>query len=323
MNTRLFLPCAATLGLLLQIAGCGGGGGGIDPPPPPPPPPTVEAGPLLAMGPVPDSSGFVISDVSIDTSGAQVFINDEPGVLSNLLPGHVVAVTGSTDSNGQSVATEINFISNIIGPVDSVDVNGNRLVVMGQAVVVDTESVLSTPLVDFTTGEVVQVSGFSDSNGDTVASRIDYSVSNQELRLMGVVADLDAVNFEFGINGLTLDYSSATVIDVPGGQLSEGLEVMITGGLSFNGVFQVATVDSFDRDVTEFADSHVRAEGRITNAASGSDFAVNGFPVVMGGQRDYRNGSDQDIAVGAKVRVEGQVLDDGTIQVHRVWFLRD
>ena len=58
-------------------------------------------------------------------------------------------------------------------------------------------------------------------------------------------------------------------------------------------------------------------------AASGSEFAVNGFHVSMGGQRDYRNGSDDDIVVGARVRVEGQVLIDGGIQVHRVWFLRD
>ena len=329
MNNRMFLTATATLIVSSLVVGCGGGGSGgggsgataFDPPPPLPPP--VAAGPLLAMGPMPQGGGFEISDVSIDTSRAQVFINDQPGTLGNLRPGHIVRVVGSTDSNGRSVADEIHFTGEITGPVDSVDLSANRLVVMGQPVTLSDDSILSTPLQNFTRGEVVQVSGFTDSNGDTMASRIDYSVSNRELRLMGAVSNLDPVNFQFSVNGLTVDYSSALSIDVPGGQLSDGLEVLITGGLSFNRVFQVMTIAHNDRDVTEHIGAQVRAEGQITAAASGEDFAVNGFPVLMGGQRDYRQGSDADIVIGAEVRVEGQVLTDGTIQVHRVWFLRD
>ena len=217
MKNRKYMNAAATL-VLLSVAACGGGGGGggIDPPPPPPPPPPpIAAGPFLAMGPMPQSGPFVIGDVRIETGGAQVFINDQPGSLQSLRQGHLVRIVGSTDGNGRSRAEEIYFTGEITGPVDSVDLGGNRLVVMGQPVTLSDESVLTTPLQNFTRGEVVQVSGFTDANGDTEASRIDYSVSNRELRLVGTVSNLDSVNFEFTVNGLTVDYSSALTIDVP------------------------------------------------------------------------------------------------------------
>ena len=113
------------------------------------------------------------------------------------------------------------------------------------------------------------------------------------------------------------------MIDVPGGQVSEGLEVLITGGLSFNGVFDVASIEHYDRNLGDHAGAQVRIEGRIIDAISGAEFAVNGFPVVIGGQRDYRQGSAADVAIGVKVRVEGTVQGSGGIQVHRVWFLHE
>ena len=185
MNTRMFLTATATLIVSSLVVGCGGGGSGgggsgaaafDPPPPPPPPPPSVAAGPLLAMGPMPQGGGFVISDVSIDASRAQVFINDLPGTLQNLRPGHIVRVVGSTDSNGRSVADEIHFDGEITGPVDSVDLGANRLVAMGQPVTISDDSVLSTPLQNFTRGEVVQVSGFTDSIAERELATGDYTV---------------------------------------------------------------------------------------------------------------------------------------------------
>ena len=82
-------------------------------------------------------------------------------------------------------------------------------------------------------------------------------------------------------------------------------------------------VPQFDIGHQRLEPRHVRGEGRITAARSGSDFSVNGFPVIMGGQRDYRQGSADDIVIGAAVRVEGEILNDASIQVHRVWFLHD
>ncbi len=323
MKLQTRIHTIAVMSLLLCLPACGGSG--IEPPPPPPPDPSaLPAGDLIVFGPMPATSGaFVIAGVSFDTVAAQVTVDDQPAVLSALRPGHLIAMIGETDTNGRTTAEKLFFNANLIGDVDSVNVAANTLIVMGQPIEVVEESILTTPMQNFTTGEVVQVSGYTNSDGNTIASRIDYSVSNRELRLIGPVASLDTTNFRFRINGLDVDYSQAQMIDTPNGEVQQGMEVLISGGRSPNGTFQAQAVTHYDRDVSEFAGAHLRAQGRITAARSGEDFSINGFPVVMGGQRDYRQGSADDIVVGAAVRVEGNILNDATVQVHRVWFLHE
>lgn len=311
--------------LLLGLPACGGGSSPSLPPPLPLPPDTsaLPAGETIAFGALPANGSFVIAGVSFAPANAPVSVNDQPAALSALEPGHIVAMLGRTDASGETTAEELRFEANLIGNVDSVDVSQSQVVVMGQTIIVSDDTVLTTPLQDFSVGEVVQVSGYTNADGVTVATRIDYSVSNLQLRLIGRVEDLDAATFRFTINALDVDYSQAQVIDTPSGDVSPDMEVLITGGRAPNGTFQTLTITHYDRDVSELAGAHFRMQGQITDAQSGEDFSVNGFAVVMGGQRDYRQGSADDIVIGASVRAEGNVLNDGTAQVHRVWFLHD
>lgn len=315
----------ATL-LLILTAGCGGGSIDVSIPPPPPPPIDPSAlpeGDLIVFGPMPANGAFTVANVSFSTTGAIINVNDQPAALSAIKPGHIVAMIGDADGNQRVVAEELNFQANLIGNVDSVDAAAGTLVIMGQTVIVDDTSILTTPLAGFTQGELAQVSGYVNDDGTIVAARIDYSVSSGELRLIGTVESLDSANFRFAINGLPIDYSQALTIDTPNGELASGMDVLITGDRASNGVFRARSVTHYDRDISEFAGSHFRAEGRVTAARSGADFSLNGFPIVMGGQRDYRQGSADDIAVGVSLRLEGNVLSDGTAQAHRVWFLHD
>lgn len=327
MTNRSTFYGLAAWPLLLGLAACGGGGSGLPPlptlPPPVPNPSALPAGDLITFGPLSTGSSFSIADVVFEPATAQVTVNEQPGSLPQLQTGHLVAMVGSTDTSGRSTAEELHFNANLIGNVDSVDVNANTVVVMGQTIRVVDASVLTTPLSNFTRGEVVQVSGYANDDGTTVAARIDYSVSNAELRLIGQVTALDSANFRFSINNLDVDYSRALMIDTPDGDVTSGMEVLITGARSPDGTFRVQSLTHFDRDLSDFIGAHVRGEGRITAAASGADFSLNSFPVVMGGQRDYRQGSADDIIVGAEVRIEGEILSDATVQVHRVWFLRN
>ena len=308
-----------------MISACGGGSnGGPTPPPPPPPPPPVSAlpeGDLIVFGPIPSNGDFTIANVSFSPAAATVTYNEEPSTSSVLQPGHIIAMNGFVDANENITAEALFFDANLIGNIDSVDTASNSLVVMGQPIDIDSDSILSTPLANFSVGEVVQVSGYANDTGAVIASRIDYSVSNAELRLIGQVESLDSTRFRFSVNGLVVDYSQAQMIDTPSGEVTSGMEVLITGGRDPDGTFRALSVTSFDRDVIEFAGSHFRAEGRVTSARAGDDFSINGFPIVIGGQRDYRQGAAADIAVGVAIRLEGNILDDGTAQAHRVWFL--
>lgn len=327
MKTRTKITAVTTTMLSILLAACGGGGGSgpVIPPPPPPPidPSALPEGEIIVFGPMPASGNFTVADVSFSASGALVTYNDQPSGLSAIQPGHIIAMQGTTDANERVSAAELFFEANLVGNVDSVDVAAGSLVVMGQSIEIDDTSILSTPLADFTRGEVVQVSGYTNDDGTTIASRIDYSVTNNELRLVGTVASLDSTNFRFEINNLDVDYSQSQLIDTPNGDVTAGMEVLITGSRSQNGTFRAQTVTHYDRDVSEFAGSHFRAEGRITAARAGDAFSLNGFPIVIGGNRDYRQGSADDIAVGAAVLLEGNILQDGTAQAHRVWFLHE
>lgn len=325
MKTRQYPQAITLISLLLCLGGCGGGGSATIPPiqlpPPPADPSALPVGELIVFGPIPASGEFRIADVSFDTGSAEVVVNDQPAQRSMLRPGHIIAMVGDTAADGNVTARELMLEANLIGNVDSINVTESKAVVMGQTIEITGDSILTESLQNFSVGEVVQVSGYTNSDGVTVASRIDYSVDNRELRLIGRVASLDPVNFRFAINALDVDYSQAVMINTPNGEVQPDMEVLITGGRSASGTFQAQSVTHFDRDISDLAGAHFRAQGLITAARSADDFSINGFPVVMGGQRDYRQGSADDIVVGAEIRIEGNILGDGAPEVHRVWFL--
>lgn len=327
MTNRLLQLAYWAMVLGLTLSACGGGRVAIPTlpllPPPPPDPSTLLPGDFVAMGPLPAGGEFVIANVNINSAGAEVTINREPGILSQLQPGHIIGVIGTTNASRRSTALELFFDANIIGDVDSVDTVNDMLVVLGQPVSVDADTVFATPLQNISRDDLVQVSGYTNVDGLTVATRIDLLSAGNGSQLIGTVDNLNSASFEFDINDLSVDYSSAVLIDVQGGEVQEGIDVLITGVRLVDGSFDAATIEQYDRDLTDQIGAQVRAQGEITHARSGADFSVNGFPVTMGGQRDYREGSDADIIVGESVRVEGEILGNADIQVHRVWFLRD
>ena len=307
---------------VLGLSACGSGSVGtkIIPPPTPPPPPT---GTMLLYGALDTGTEQIIADISVDLGPAEVFYNGAPGVFSQLRSGHLVGVVATTSPQGRTTASEIHFRANIVGPVDSVDAGAGSIVILDQQVFTDDETVLPLALSALTVGDVVQVSGYTDEFGVTVASRIERQQNVSEFELVGDVSNLDSASFTFEVNGLEVDYSAALTIDLPGGEVLDEMSVVVRGSRAADGELNAQMLESYDRDVSDHVGASVRGQGRITAAQSGESFSVNGFPVIMGGQRDYREGSSDDIAIGAKVRVEGQVLTGGAIQVHRVWFLHD
>ena len=79
---------------------------------------------------------------------------------------------------------------------------------------------------------VVEVSGFADTDGSIDASRIERAVRGDRLQLAGNVTELDLAKLRFRINQLVLDYSSAALVDLPGGMPSDGMAVRAIGTIS-------------------------------------------------------------------------------------------
>lgn len=164
------------------LASCGGGGGGgFSPAPAPadPPPDTsgIDRG-GVSQGVITGFGSIFVNGTRFDTSAALFTVDDSPGAESDLAVGKVVTVIGSIDDDGlNGTATEVIFDDQVEGPIDSVDAATATLVVLGQTVRVDSETVFDDSIVPngiegLSAGEVVEVSGFNDADGTIVATHI-------------------------------------------------------------------------------------------------------------------------------------------------------
>ncbi len=324
------LSVLTILTLLAGLAGCGGGGGGGDltasPPPPPPPPPTSGIGRTgFAYGPISNFGSIIVNGVEYET-GSTVFTNDdEPGSESDLKVGDVVVVVGTIDDNGTTgTADQVFFDDAVTGPVQSVDVAGSSLVVLGQTVFVtaDTsfdDSFTPASLDGVNIDQIVEVTGQFDANGDIVATRIEPKPAGTQYEVHGNVAALDDVNFTFTLGSLVVDYSNATLDDFPGGRISEGDFVEAKGtSLSGAGALEATEVE-FETLVPGAAQGdRLEIQGFITRFVSPQDFDVAGQPVTTTANTLFEGGEAADLGLNIKVEVEGDLDANGVLVASEV-----
>jgi hypothetical protein len=222
---RLLGACLAGAFLL---AGCGGGGGDAS-----------SAGINGGGAPVNNNGGggtttptgafakgsitsiaagaVTVNGVAVTTTGAQIVVDDNPGVESDLRVGQVVNVQGTVNTAGAITATRVSFNSDLEGPVASINVAGLSLVVLGQTVFINGSTVfdnssLPNGFASLAANDVVEVSGFRNTNGDLVATRIEKrtgAVSPFEVN--GAVTNLNTANSTFNLGSLSVAYGSAVI----------------------------------------------------------------------------------------------------------------
>ncbi|MDJ0701035.1 MAG: DUF5666 domain-containing protein [Woeseiaceae bacterium] len=189
-------------------------------------------------GKVSGLNGFVVNGIRYETDSASVYLNELPASVTDVKLGQVVTLHGDVNfSDATGTADEIRYYPSVIGPVESVDVASGKLVVMGQHIRTNTDTVFGTGADPATcdglaAGTVVEVSGFADTNGTIDATRIDRTAHGETLQLTGRVSALDLANFRFAINGLMLDYRGATLIDLRDGLPANGMAVRAIGTMS-------------------------------------------------------------------------------------------
>ncbi|MET0333030.1 MAG: DUF5666 domain-containing protein [Rhizobacter sp.] len=301
---------AALLALLtLAISGCGGvdsGGTGqtVDPAVP-----TTSSGRLSGFGSV------IVNDIRFDDDQAQVV--DDDGVVrtrADLRLGMVVDVQGTVRGNsGTGVANRIQFGNEIAGRVEAVDVANKRLVVLGQTVQSDVDTLFSgypTGLADVQAGHLVEVNAFYDTaSGIYTATRIERKVTLAQFKLRGRIANLAALPARtFTIGAAVIDYSSAAPSPPPPPPpLANGLLVRVTLNTTpVAGRWVATAVQTSQRNLPENIDA--RVEGYVSGFTSPASFRVAGLQVDASspGVR-LRHGVLGDLADGVRVEVKGAV----------------
>ena len=134
--------------------------------------------------------------------GTLAEINGRPAATAQLALGQWVAVE-ALSADGRLAARNITMMRVLEGPVTRVDADTTTVFVMGQAVRVTGETVTAAgPIADIAPGTTLQVSGFRNSRGEIVASRLDAGAPADEHSVIGRMAQRDAQSGD--VEGLTI-----------------------------------------------------------------------------------------------------------------------
>lgn len=319
----MIVLCAALI--TGTLAACGGGGGSSVSPPPPPPPSGGIGRNGIAIGPVSNFGSIIVNGVRYDTANATFTIDGTAGSQDDLKVGDVVIVQGTIDDNGTTgTAEQVLFDDLVTGPVESVNVPGSSLVVLGQTVLVRAETSFDdgfspASIEGVNVGQIVEVSGQFDANGDIVATRIEPKPAGTQFEVHGTVAALDTANSVFMLGGLTVDYSAATLDNFPGGQINNGDFVEAKGVSLGAGGELLATRVELELLLPGAVDGdRIEIEGFITRFFSAGDFDVAGVPVTTTASTVFEGGDVNDLGLNIKVEAEGDLDANGILVATKI-----
>lgn len=317
---------AAGLAVLLAALGACGGSGGVG---------SGGTGQPMSTG-----SGTVTGFASVIVDGVEY---EDEGVtpMAELVWGQPAATTVKLgqfaeidfDQEGFVLqARSIRVDAAVAGPVDSVDVEGRSLQVLGQRVVVN-ENSSEGPITVFEDvaglaglqpGDAAEVHGVprwnaATSRYDVQATRIEkLSALPASFRLSGTVQDLQpgSTAFTFTLGGLTVDYGDALIL--PSAQVLENgrrvvvwtSQVPVAGRLEASGI-RVIVRQEGGSDAPARLGGTV---GRLDTAAETFDLAG----VLVHYDNALVTPPNRSLANGSYVQVRGRYAGDGSFVADHV-----
>lgn len=257
----------------------------------------------VTVGSISGFGSVIVAGVRFDDSTARVA--DEDGNTrsrSDLRLGMVTTITGTADYlAGTGKASQIVYGSEILGPVDSIDLAGGRFTVLGATVSVKPTTVFEEGLAGLPVlrpGDVVEVYGvYNTATGAYTATRIESRHSASRYRLRGPVSGLNTSQRRFVLAGVAIDYRPVPDTQVAG--LADGQILRVSAAtVPAAGVWRVDTLEGARRAV--LADGEAKIEGSIATLLSSTGFVVDGVTV------DASSARIKGIpAVGLRVEAEG------------------
>ena len=204
--------------LSLLLGACGGGGGSV----------ASVNGPVassfqVASGTVTGFGSVYVDGVRIEDATASVHQDNMDGSISAtaLRLGQQVQVK----HDGLGTASDVTVGAAVIGSVSSIESSTGSLKVAGQWVRINSDSAAGpitvfgggyTAFADIAAADLVEVHGspvYSAARAayEIQATRIEKQSAISAVRVMGKLASLDTTAKTFGINGLVVNYASATI----------------------------------------------------------------------------------------------------------------
>jgi len=308
--------------VLAMVAGCSGGSGSSG---------TAAVGASgTNKGVITALGSIFVNGVEYNVTGSSVTVEKNSGLESDLRVGRVVTVKGSKSDDLHGSATSVEYKDNLDGPVDVTPAAGSSFQAFGQTVAVNTSAATVaagktvfnnfSSLSQLTAGTVVEVSGLPDASGVIQASYIERkstALASSSIELKGSITALNTTAKTFAIGALTVDYSAASLSDLPSGGIANGLFVEVSGSganytLGANPTFKAAKVERAMENPSGSEGSNLSLEGFVKGFTAGSaTFTVNGQAVNAGTL------SLTGIANNVRVEVEG-TLSNGVLMATKI-----
>jgi hypothetical protein len=279
----------------------------------------------VSIGSITGFGSVHVNGVKFETTSAKITVNGQAAMQTDLKVGEVVAVQGHhDDSTGQDVAESIEFRDNVQGPVSMIDMTAGTLVVLGQNVIVSTDTsfgvtIMPASLAGLAVNDIVEVSGMPAANGDIHATRIEKKAAGAAFEVTGVAASTNLSAKTLKINALTVDFSAAALVGFPTTGPKDGDRVEANGtSLGSAGELKATHLELLTDHEFGQANDEGELEGLITRFASATDFDVTGHPVTTSASTTFEGGVITDLALNVRVEAEGTVNASGVLEATKV-----
>ncbi len=309
----------------LSLAGCGGSSS--DSP--------SQSQVLARSGVITGFGSVFVNGVEYMSSAAAVTANGVAADESKLALGMVVKLQGSINADGKTgTALSISYADELHGIVQATALVAGKgtLTVMGQTVNVDATTVFESKVSTITSvdmiavGYIVEVSGYTAGDGAIYATRVELKklamASGDEIEVKGLIASLDDVAKTFMIGKQLIDYSKASLKDIPNSMLANDMYVEVKSTEGFSSNVLIASKVELDGDGKKGADiasgKELELEGIVTNVASDSEFTLNDQVVLLSNTTKYEHGTKDSIKKGVRLEVKGTMNADHKLAAEKV-----
>ncbi len=305
---KLMRPAIVWVLFLFLASSCGDGGLGV----------------LLSGGGISGTGrflGIITGFGSVFVNGVEIETTDETNILidDNSANENALKVGMKVEIEAfDNVASLVNYKSEIKGPIESgsINITNKSFSVLGQTVIADSTTVYEgiSGFAALQENNIVEVSGFSDSSANILASFVELEDSSlQEFKVRGTVSIHNGSNKTFNINNLAVNYS---IIQNPP-SISDGSSVEVEGRLVAN-IFEATEIEIEDFSYSD--GDEVEMEGVITSLISQSDFVVNNQRVQTTSKTTFEHGTASNIAENIRVEIKGLVNSSGILDAKEVEF---
>ncbi|MFO1389812.1 DUF5666 domain-containing protein [Cellvibrio sp.] len=288
----------------------------------------------VAQGTVTGFGSVIVNGVHFDVKGASIEIDGESKVESDLAVGQAVSVVGTVNDDGvHGKASKLSAETRLRGPIESIDLTKGIVVVLGQTVLINGDTFYEDGVTaaSLKVGDVIKVSTQINADSLLVATRIEIKTGDEakDLLLAGEVSNLDTTAMTFTLNGTKVDYSKATIADLPNKVLKDGMLVRVHGTV-VNGVFVVnGSVHSSALDLKHDGELDTKAKVELGGIVSklnipaaemllGPTFVLGNTTVFFTKGVKIEGGTLSDLANGVRVRVKGKFDADKNVIAEKI-----